>query len=324
MAQKTVISLLVVTIVGAFIIGLYDAVRPSLASDAAVEEPAQVAAVLPTATAEILVEPLATADALVDAAATTPLQQSLDNVGDTWTRDGVITVLDDFGMTLELSDGSSVYVELGPPSFWQAQNVPLMVDESVFVNGFSNGEQIHAATVLLPDGAQLTLRNETGQPLWSGGTGGGNVQGQSEPLTQVSPEDWVTFSGIISSVSNSTVTLKTSDGPMTVQLGQQRFWQDQGVTLAVGDEISVLGIWQSSQFQVAEITKTQTGERIMLRDPNNRPLWAGPGQNAQGSGNSGGQGQSNGGQGSSGGNGQGNGGNGQGNGNGYRGGRGSN
>ncbi|MBZ0294590.1 MAG: hypothetical protein K8L99_18645 [Anaerolineae bacterium] len=328
MAQKVVIGLLVVTIIGAFLIGIYDSVQPSLASDTVAEEVAQVPTVSPTATAEIVVEPITSVEVVQSTGGTTPVQQSLASVGDPWATDGIVTALDDFGMTLELPDGSSVYVELGPPSFWQAQGGTLAVNDSVFVDGFSNGEQVHAATVTLPDGTQLTLRNATGQPLWSGGAGGGNVQGQSEPLNQVNPEDWVTISGVITTVTNSSVTLQTADGPMTVQLGQQRFWQNQGVSLAVGDEVSVLGIWQSSQFQVAEITNLQTGDRIMLRDPNGRPLWAGPGSNTQSNSNggngqgNGGSGQGNGGNGNSG-NGQGNGGNGQGNGNGYRGGRGS-
>ncbi len=313
MAQKTVMSLLVITIVGAVLIGIYDAVRPSLASDTGVEAVTQVAVALPTATEAAVVEPITA----VETPVTAPVQQSLDNVGDAWTADGVIVALDDLGMTLELPDFSTVYVELGPPSFWQGQGVALAVDETVSVTGFANGDQIHAATVLLPDGGQVDLRNETGQPLWSGG-GSGN--GQSEPLTQVNPEDWVTISGTISAISSSTVTLQSSDGPMTVQLGQQRFWQDQGVTLAAGDEVDILGIWQNSQFQVAEITNTQTGDRIMLRDPNGRPLWAGPGSNSQSGNGQGGNGQGGNGQG---GNGQGgNRGNGQGNG--YRGGRGSN
>jgi len=339
MAQKIVISLLVITIVGAVVIGIYDAVQPSFASDVAVEETpteavSEVVAQAPTPTTEIATEPTTVVEAVTtDTAQTEPVQQSMDMVGDPWMTDGVITALDDFGMTLELPDGSEVYVELGPPTFWQAQDVPLAVDESVFVAGFYNGEQVHAATVMLSDGSLLGLRNATGQPLWSGGAGGGNTQGQTESMTQVNPEDWVTVEGTISAVTNSNVTVQTADGPVTVQLGQQRFWQDQGITLAVGDEVRVLGVWQGNQLQVAEITKTQTGERIMLRDPNGRPLWAGPGSNGNGGNGNGGQGNGgNGGQGNGGngnrgqGNGgQGNNGNGNsGNGNGYRGGRGSN
>jgi hypothetical protein len=330
MAQKIVISLLVVTIVGALLIGIYDAARPSLASDALPEpqsETQPVVADLPAA-----IEPLTAAiDVIVTPTTATqpaePVQQSLNMVGEPWSADVLITEINDFGMTLELADGSLVYVELGPPTYWQAQGVTLAVGDMVFVDGFYNGEQIHAARVLLPNGNEISLRNETGQPLWSGGASGG--QGQSQVPMQIDPEAWITYTGTLTDVTNSSVILQTADDVMTLQLGQQRFWQDQGITLAVGDEVSVLGVWQGSQFQVAEVTKLQTGERIMLRDPNGRPLWAGPGNNAestgkgQGGNGQGGQGsgQNANGQGGQG-NGQGgNGGGGQGNGNGYRGGR---
>jgi hypothetical protein len=96
----------------------------------------------------------------------------------------------------------------------------------------------------------------------------------------------------------------------------------------------VVGYWQGSTFKAGEITKTATGERLMLLDPNGRPLWGGPGRNGAGgqntaqtttqtqanetaqnqaqNSNQGNQGQGNQGQGSQGQGGQGQGGQGQG------------
>ena len=44
----------------------------------------------------------------------------------------------------------------------------------------------------------------------------------------------------------------------------------------VGDEIVVLGYYDGDQFMAGDITQASTGLRVMLRDPNGRPLWAGP------------------------------------------------
>jgi hypothetical protein len=55
----------------------------------------------------------------------------------------------------------------------------------------------------------------------------------------------------------------------------------------VGDIVVVVGFYEGTQFNAGDITQVSTGLRLMLRDPNGRPLWAGPG-NANGQG---GQGQ---------------------------------
>jgi hypothetical protein len=110
-------------------------------------------------------------------------------------------------------------------------------------------------------------------------------------------------------VANGNVTLFVNDGSaLNLQMGQPQFWQSQGVTLSAGDPVEVLGFWQGNQFMAGEIRKTETGETIMLRDPNGRQLWAGPGRN--GSGGNGGNGNGNGGNGNKGNGGNGNGGNG--------------
>ena len=98
------------------------------------------------------------------------------------------------------------------------------------------------------------------------------------------------MSGTISDKSNGSVVLETADGTVySLQLGQPNFWQSQGVTLATGDAIEVLGFWLNDQFAVGDITKTATGEHIILRDPNGRQLWGGPGRNGAGRGTGTGQ-----------------------------------
>jgi hypothetical protein len=288
------------------------------------------------------------------------LQQAVDMVGDPWMAQGTIVAFDTAGMTLTIADGAQVYVELGPPHYWQEQGVTLTVGEVVTVNGFYNGDQYHAATVTKLDGSQLVVRTAEGLPLWSGGAnndqtdvnGQGGSAGQQNGQgnngqasngqntnsaglgqTQVAPEDWITLQATVMSQDVNGLTVQTQAGEtLTFQLGQARFVSGQAVTFAAGDEIQIRGFWQDTTFRPGEIVKLATGERLMLLDPNGRPLWGGPGRagssngqtnttgqggNAQGGNGQGGNSQGN----SQGGNGQGGNGQGGGNGKGYRGGR---
>jgi hypothetical protein len=166
------------------------------------------------------------------------------------------------------------------------------------VNGFYNGEQYHAMTVTKTDGSQLAVRTTDGLPLWSGGASGGqnqqgiangNTAGQTQEAA-VAPEDWVTLNATVTAVNRSTLEVQTEAGEaLSLQLGQASFIQSQGVTFALGDTISITGFWQGTTFRAGDITKLSTGERVMLLDPNGRPLWSGPGRN----GGQGGQGQTN-------------------------------
>ena len=229
-------------------------------------------------------------------------------------------------MNLALADGTVVYVELGPSHYWSEQGVTLLVGDVVTVEGFQNGDQYHAATVTTAAGSQLVVRTADGQPLWAGGASGGQNQsgatvngttaGQTE--TQVTPDQWLTVEGTVTAVNTNTLTLRTAAGEtLELQLGEPSFMAQQGITFAAGDPLSVLGFWQGIMFRAGDITKTATGERLMLLDPNGMPMWGGPGRagsrsgqtgnatsattGSQGQGSQGGQG----GQGSQGNNGQG-------------------
>lgn len=296
MLQKLVIAMLLALIIGAVGIGIASII-PSNTDTAADNNVVVVNAnTNGTGNQNINTNPDVTpnANANMTDTAGTPQQiqqvQAQDTVGDVWEGEGTITAMDDFGMTLSFTDGTSAYVELGPPTYWKEQGVALAEGETVQVAGWNNGEQIHARLVTTSNG-ELALRTEASQPLWSGGAN--NTAGQNgthdstQELTfQVAAEDWLTIEGTITIVTNGTVTMQTADGTVfALQMGQPNFWQSQGVTLAVGDAIEALGFWQSGQFMVGDITKAATGEHIILRDPNGRQLWGGPGRNGNANGN---------------------------------------
>ncbi|MCB9134136.1 MAG: hypothetical protein H6636_01830 [Anaerolineales bacterium] len=229
--------------------------------------------------------------------------------GDPWQATGTVAAFDDYGFDMALETGETVYVELGPPTYWQAQGITLEVGQTVSVVGTTNEGMYHANQVQLADGQTLVVRTETGQPLWSGGVdngqGNGNAEGgtgsadgthTADPQAQV--DEWITINGTLMAYQGGSMTIATEDGEIiTFQTGQPRFFSSQGVTFQVGEEVIVVGFYEGDAFQAGDITQVSTGLRVFLRDPNGRPLWAGSSNNGNG------------------GNGNGNGGGGNGNGN---------
>jgi hypothetical protein len=176
------------------------------------------------------------------------------------------------------------------------------------VSGSLNDGIVHAETVTLADGQELAIRTETGQPMWSGGVSnsrgqnGQSTDGSHTPDPQAAVDEWITLTGTLMSYQQGTMTMSTTDGELiTFQTGQPRFFAEQDVTFQVGDQIRLVGFYQGDQFSAGEITQLSTGLRVMLRDPNGRPLWAGPGSENRngngGNGNGGNGGNGNGGNG---------------------------
>lgn len=298
MLRKLMISAFIVAVLGLIAFSVYDAsqspetsplavtdTQPAAPAIQATHQPANAGGVNAATNAN----PDMTAQPVQE-----QLQLATENVGEVWLASGTITVLEDFGFTVA-TDAGEFYVELGPPDYWQAQNVPLAVGSVVTIDGFYNGEQVHARVVTLGD-QQMVIRTESGQPMWAGGVdnaaGGNHVtteDGTLVPQTefQVAADDWVTITGTISAVTNGGLTVQTPEGDLlSLQLGRPDFWKSQEITLAVGDPVEILGFWSGTQFMVGDITKTLTGEHIILRDPNGRQLWGGPGRNGASNGQS--------------------------------------
>jgi hypothetical protein len=281
MLKKIIISVLVITVLGA--------AGAALAYNAYNQE---------TAAAATNLSPLADqqdaslqADQPEAAVQGEPAAQGLE--GEAWEATGNITALDDYGFEFTTASGENVYVELGPPDYWQQQDVALNDGQLVMVTGSINEGIVHAVTVTLADGQELAIRTETGQPMWSGGVSnsrgqnGQSADGDHTPNPQAVVDEWITLTGTLMSYQQGSMTMSTADGELiTFQTGQPRFFAEQGVTFQVGDEIQLVGFYQGEQFSAGEITQLSTGLRVMLRDPNGRPLWAGPGS-GNGNGNGG-------------------------------------
>ena len=216
------------------------------------------------------------------------------SLGDPWVETGIITALEDVGIQMLTENGESVFVELGPADYWQNQDVAVNLGDTVMIEGSINEDMIHANQLVTSAGNVLLIRNENGQPMWSGGVengqgqNGNNEDHSGEPQQQV--DEWFTLEGSLMSFQGGNMTMSTADGSiLSFKTGQPRFFADQGVTFQVGDEIIVVGYYDASgQFAAGDITQVSTGARVMLLDPNGRPLWAGPG-NGNGNGGNGNQ-----------------------------------
>lgn len=269
-------------ITGILLFSVFGAAGAALAYNAArSEEPS--AAVMTSASA---VDQVDTFESQVaESSQTKEVESNITTASDLsepWQASGMITVIDDFGFDFAISDAESIYVELGPPDYWQMQDIDLEVGQDVSVVGSLNVDTVHASQVILEDGRVLELRTETGQPLWSGSVDNFNGQNANhsngELLAGVPVDEWITIEGTLMSFQGGRMTMGTSDGELiTFQTGQPRFFASQGISFQVGDEIEVLGYYQNEQFMAGEITQVSTGLSVMLRDPNGRPLWAGPG-----------------------------------------------
>ncbi len=209
------------------------------------------------------------------------------SLGEAWMESGVITAIEDNGIQMTLENGESVFVELGPVDYWTTQGITVTIGDTVTIDGSIMDGMIHATALLTADGQVLQVRSDVGQPLWSGGVNAGqNGNGDQTGTGQTPVDEWFTMEGTLMSFQGGNMTMSTADGSiLSFKTGQPRFFSEQGVTFQVGEQIIVVGYYDANgQFAAGDITQVSTGARVMLLDPNGRPLWAGPGGNGNGNG----------------------------------------
>jgi len=112
------------------------------------------------------------------------------------------------------------------------------------------------------------------------GQGRGYGDGSGIPQAMANAE-WVTLTGSIVSIDQRGMTVDTVEmGQLNLEMGPPWFAGEQGITFNPGDPVTIVGFeGEDSLFQAGQITNDTTGETLLLRDPNGRPLWAGRGQN---------------------------------------------
>jgi hypothetical protein len=97
------------------------------------------------------------------------------------TLEGTVTEVSTGQLTLETPDGEEV-LALGPEYYWSAQGIAIEVGDEVEARAYEEDGELKVGQITLTaTGETLTLRDEMGRPLWSGGAGqgqGGAGQGQ--------------------------------------------------------------------------------------------------------------------------------------------------
>lgn len=108
----------------------------------------------------------------------TPQLQAQTHMTTPLVQSGTVQAVELTGLSLLTSVGEPLWVQLGPSHFWSTQGVTFSAGDQVTMNGFVENDQFQAISVTNDTtGQQLTLRDETGRPLWAGGAGAGGNAG---------------------------------------------------------------------------------------------------------------------------------------------------
>jgi hypothetical protein len=84
------------------------------------------------------------------------------------TVDGEVIARVDDELTIQTADGEMV-VHLGPEWYWEAEGIALEAGDSVEVTGFYEGDEFEVARVEnTTTGESVTLRDDSGRPMWAG------------------------------------------------------------------------------------------------------------------------------------------------------------
>ena len=124
---------------------------------------------------------------------------------------------------------------------------------------------------------------ESGQVAARGGgygqasAGAATLSRNANTAVEHAVSDMETIQGVVIS-SDSEILVRTAEGEeVLVGLGQAWYREQAGFTVAVGDEVSVLGFHEDGEFKAVTVEDTTTGATITLRDATGRPAWSGQG-----------------------------------------------
>jgi len=228
------------------------------------------------------------------------------------TLAGTVVSVDPQSIVVDTVEAGELTLQLGQPGFAAEQNVTFSPGDTVTIQGFEENGQFQAGQIDNEStGQKLLLRDPNGRPLWAGpgrqqaggqGQNGGQGQGQGRRgqgsqgqggpgqgsetgLPQAAAQEWVTLTGTVASAADQrNLVVQTADAAeISVELGPPWFAAGQSVAFNAGDALTLYGFWgDGGMFQAGEISNDTTGQKLLLRDPNGRPLWAGRGQGQQG------------------------------------------
>jgi hypothetical protein len=112
-----------------------------------------------------------------------------------------------------------------------------------------------------------------------GGQGREDAPGDRTGTGQANVEEWLTLQGTVVSVDADTLVVQTTSGEQ-VTMENRPWWfaQEQGFSAQVGDQVTLVGFYEGDDFEVGRIDDATNGQKVLVRDENGRPLWAGRGR----------------------------------------------
>lgn len=218
-------------------------------------------------------------------------------------------------MIVATGEGQEILVGTGP-GYLDEMGLSLQAGEQVQVQGYWEDGEFKAGQVTrLRDGATVALRDTYGRPAWSGagkqqnavttgtaggrgqgggrlgaavqgatgeaGVGGGNLDAPGDGLGtgQAQVDEWLTLVGTVTVINANEMIVQIDGGGEVLMQGRPwSFLQEQGFQAAVGQRLSLTGFYENDDFEVGAVENLSTGQNVLVRDPNGRPLWAGRGR----------------------------------------------
>ena len=112
-----------------------------------------------------------------------------------------------------------------------------------------------------------------------GGRGREDAPGDQTGTGQANVEEWLTLQGIVVSVDADALVVQTVNGEQ-VTMENRPWWfaQEQGFSAQVGNQVTLIGFYEGDDLEVGQIDDITSGQTVLVRDENGRPLWAGRGR----------------------------------------------
>lgn len=198
------------------------------------------------------------------------------------TIQGTVLKVDEAGMTLQTADGE---IEVADRAWRFAQEAGFgaEVGDQVQLRAYFDGDILEVGDFAnLSTQQQVQVREESGRPLWAGGSRAGQSQaangnGQaSTPIAETEDHDWQTIEGVVISVDLEQMTVSTADGDIQITDRPWDFAQNAGFAARVGDTVSMTGFYEDGTFEVG--TLTSGTQQVQIREESGRPMWAGGGR----------------------------------------------
>lgn len=202
------------------------------------------------------------------------------------------------GFTMNSEQEGSLTVNLGPYFYLVANNFALAVGDQVSAKVATCKMGVVAFQVTdLTSGKEITLRDENGLPLWTGGKRGNGGQGNGQGNGQggghrngcrfggygagqnVDLSTLTTIEGTLTALGagvgthNNTVTVQAAGEAYAISMGPYWYMVREGFTLQLGETLSIRMAQCQGKWAAFSVTRPGTGETLQLRDDQGVPLW---------------------------------------------------